>query len=131
MTTQIERFDVTPRMSKIVRHENTIYLCGQTAKGAAAGSIADQTREVLSRVDALLAKAGSDRSRILTAMIFLRNIRDFGGMNEVWEAWIPSGAAPARATVQAHLASEELLVEVTITAAIAYPPGSPNDRRHL
>jgi enamine deaminase RidA (YjgF/YER057c/UK114 family) len=119
MTTQIERIDVTPRMSKIVRHENTIYLCGQTAKGAAAGDIADQTREVLSRVDALLAKAGSERSRILTAMVFLRNIRDFAGMNEVWEAWIPSGAAPARTTVQAHLASEELLVEITITAAIA------------
>ncbi|CAL8481243.1 RidA family protein [Caballeronia sp. S22] len=119
MTTQIERIDVTPRMSKIVRHENIVYLCGQTAKGAAAGDVVHQTHEVLSRVDTLLAKAGSDRSRILTAMIFLRNIRDFAAMNEVWESWVPAGAAPARTTVQAHLASEELLVEVTITATIS------------
>ncbi|SAL18741.1 endoribonuclease L-PSP [Caballeronia sordidicola] len=117
MTTEIERIETNARMSKIVRHEGIVYLCGQTAKGAGAGDIAAQTREVLSRVDALLEKAGTDRSRILTTTIYLRNIRDFAGMNEVWEAWMPNGAAPARSTVQAHLASEELLVEMTVTAA--------------
>jgi enamine deaminase RidA (YjgF/YER057c/UK114 family) len=80
--------------------------------------IAQQTREALSRVDTLLGTAGSDRSRILSALIHLRDIRDFAVMNQVWESWVPAGAAPARTTVQAHLASEELLVEITVTAAV-------------
>lgn len=118
MTTQTERIDVTARMSKIVRHANTVYLCGQTVKGADAHDIAQQTREVLERVDALLIKAGSNRSRILSALVHLRNISDFAAMNEVWESWLPAGDAPARTTVQAHLASEELRVEITIVAAV-------------
>lgn len=119
MTSKIERFEVTPRMSKIVRHAEIVYLCGQTAIGAQTPDIAQQTRETLARVDALLVKAGSDRSRILFALIHLRDIRDFAAMNEVWESWVPDGAAPVRTTVQAHLASEDLLVEVTITGAVA------------
>jgi enamine deaminase RidA (YjgF/YER057c/UK114 family) len=118
MTNQIERFEVTPRMSKIVRHANAVYLCGQTSKGAKVHDITQQTREALSRVDTLLVMAGSDRSLILSALIHLRDIRDFAAMNEVWESWVPAGAAPARTTVQAHLASEELLVEITVTAAV-------------
>lgn len=117
MTTKIERLDVTARMSRIVRHAGIVYLCGQTATGAAAPDVAQQTREALTRVDSLLEKAGSDRSRILSALIHLRDMRDFSAMNEVWESWIPFGMAPARTTVEARLADAELLFEVTITAA--------------
>lgn len=118
---EIERKHTTARMSKIVRHRGVVYLCGQTATGSASssGDITAQTRETLSRVDALLAEAGSDRARILSATIYLRRISDFAEMNLVWEAWLSPGAAPARSTVEARLASEELLFEVTITAAVA------------
>jgi enamine deaminase RidA (YjgF/YER057c/UK114 family) len=119
MTADIERIETTPRMSKIVKHSGTVYLCGQTAVGASPRSIEAQTRETLSRVDALLAKAGTDRTRILTALIHLRDIADFAAMNEVWEAWLPPNTAPARTTVEAKLAAPDLLFEVTITAAIA------------
>jgi enamine deaminase RidA (YjgF/YER057c/UK114 family) len=117
----IERKHGNARMSKIVRHGGLVYLCGQTASGgASAGAdITAQTHETLSRVDALLAEAGSDRKRILSATIYLRDISDFAAMNAVWESWLAPGTAPARTTVQARLASESLLFEVTITAALA------------
>lgn len=114
----IERFDTGARMSKIVRHAGLVYLCGQTAKRA-AGDVAQQTEETLSRVDELLARAGSDRSHLISALIHLRDIADFAAMNRVWEAWLPAGTAPARTTVQAALASPELLVEITVVAAVA------------
>lgn len=107
-------------MSKIVRYSGLIYLCGQTASGSPneSAGIKVQVKEALSRVDALLADAGSNRARILAATLYLRNINDFAAMNEVWEDWIPLGAAPARTTVEARLASESLLFEVTVTAAL-------------
>ncbi|MGE0498662.1 MAG: RidA family protein [Ramlibacter sp.] len=107
-------------MSKIVRHAGIVYLCGQTATGslAARAGIAEQTREVLARVDGLLAEAGSDRSRLLSVLIHLRDMDDFAAMNGVWESWMVPGAAPARTTVQGQLASHELLVEMTVTAAL-------------
>lgn len=117
MSPLIERAGTTPRMSKIVRYAGIVYLCGQTAVGAAIPDIAAQTREALARVDALLTEAGSNRSRILSALIHLKDVTQFSAMNEVWESWLPVDAAPARTTVQASLASPELLFEITITAA--------------
>ena len=116
----IDRLHIGARMSKIVRHAGTVYLCGQTANGgpAAEADVRTQTHEVLSRIDGLLAEAGSDRSRLLTVLIHLRDITDFAAMNEVWESWIVPGTAPARTTVQGHLASDSLLVEMTVTAAL-------------
>jgi enamine deaminase RidA (YjgF/YER057c/UK114 family) len=117
----IKRKHTNARMSKIVRHGDMVYLCGQTASGSLnAGASADitaQTHESLSRVDALLTEAGSDRTRILSATIYLRDISDFAAMNAIWESWVAPGAAPARTTVQARLASESLLFEVTVIAA--------------
>ncbi|MBT0963567.1 RidA family protein [Denitromonas sp. IR12] len=106
-------------MSKIVRHGGLVYLCGQTAGGAEGlEGVTAQTEETLARVDRLLAEAGSDRSRILSALIHLKDMADFAAMNAVWEAWLPADAAPARTTVEAKLASPALLVEVTVVAAV-------------
>lgn len=117
MTTKPERFHTTPRMSKVVKHQGIAYLCGQTSVGTDVSDIGSQTQEALSRVDALLTEAGSDRSNILSALIHLKDMAAFSAMNEVWEAWLPAGAAPARTTVQADLASADLLFEITVTAA--------------
>jgi enamine deaminase RidA (YjgF/YER057c/UK114 family) len=113
----IERRHVGPRMSKIVRYNGLVFLCGQTSSGTTLETIEGQTQTVLRKIDELLAEVGSDRSRLLQAQIHLRDIADFDAMNRVWEAWIPPGAAPARATVQARLASPELRVEITVIAA--------------
>ena len=114
----IERLHSGPRMSKIVRHGGVVYLCGQTASGVERlDDVAAQTSEMLDRVERLLIEAGSDKTRILAATIHLKTMADFAAMNAVWEAWLPQGAAPARTTVEARLASETLLVEITVTAA--------------
>jgi len=113
----IERRHVTARMSKIVRHDGVVYLCGQTSSGTAIADVAGQTREVLARIDALLGEAGTDKSRLLTATVHLKDIGDFAAMNAVWEGWTAEGCAPARTTVQAALASPDLKVEITVTAA--------------
>jgi len=114
----ITRTHSTARMSKIVRHGDLVYLCGQTAGGTDIADMAGQTREVLSRVDALLTEVGSDKSKLLTALIHVRSMNDFAAMNAVWDAWVPAGAAPARTTVQAALATDQLLVEITVVAAV-------------
>lgn len=108
-------------MSKAVEHEGVVYFCGQTAKGSSAHTIQEQTAEVLSRVDAMLEQVGSSRTHLLVVTIHLRSIEDFSAMNEVWEAWLPAGAAPARTTVQALLASATLLVEMSVIAAVEAP----------
>ncbi|TCS50616.1 RidA family protein [Primorskyibacter sedentarius] len=110
----IERIDTGPRMSRIVKHNGVAYLCGQVGDGA---TVAEQTRDCLSRVDALLEKAGSSRSQILQAVIWLADMADFAEMNEVWDAWVPEGDAPARACGEAKLARDVLRVEIIITAA--------------
>lgn len=119
--TDIQRHHTNGRMSKIVCHGGLIYLCGQTAKGSpsANGDIAAQTMEVLTRIDTLLAEAGSDRTRLLTVTIYLRDIADFAGMNAVWEAWLAGqqAGAPARTTIEAAMATESLRVEMTVTAS--------------
>ncbi len=110
----ITRIDTGTRMSKIVKHNGTAYLCGQVGDGA---TVADQTRDCLSRVDALLTKAGSSKEQILQAVIWVADMADFAEMNAVWDAWVPEGFAPARACGEAKLARPELKVEIIVTAA--------------
>lgn len=113
----IERFETVARTSKIVKHNGVIYLCGQVADDATA-DITDQTISMLSKVDALLEKAGSSRENILSATIYLKDISEhFAPMNAVWDSWVPAGHAPARACVQAALARDALLVEISVIAA--------------
>lgn len=113
----IQRIDPGPRMSEASIHNGVVYLAGQVAEDASL-DIEGQTREVLAAVDALLAQAGSDKTRILRAQIFLADIADFAGMNRAWDAWVVPGNAPARATVEARLAKPEWKVEIVVTAAV-------------
>ncbi|HEY9459842.1 MAG TPA: RidA family protein [Paralcaligenes sp.] len=117
MSEPIQRHHTSARMSKIVRHGGLVFLCGQTATRGKSVTIADQTREVLGKIDALLTQAGTDRERILSATLYIKSMNDFAAMNVVWEDWIPPGAAPARTTVEASLAAPELLIEITVIAA--------------
>ena len=112
----ITRVGTTERMSKIVIHGDTVYLCGQVADNSDA-AIGPQTENMLAKVDALLEQAGSGREHILSATVYLRDLKDFAGMNAIWDQWVPQGHAPARACVEARLARPDLLVEVSITAA--------------
>jgi len=114
---QVQRIDVGARMSEMAVHNGAAYLAGQVAVGAAP-TIEAQTQEVLGAIDALLAKAGTDKTRILRAQIFLADIADFPGMNAVWDTWVVAGQTPPRATVQAALAKPEWKVEIVVTAAI-------------
>ncbi|AWY39830.1 RidA family protein [Pseudomonas putida] len=111
----IERQHTNQRMSQIVTHGNTVYLAGQV--GEPQHDIAGQTRDALARVDALLAEAGSSREHLLQTTIWLADMADFAAMNEVWDAWVPAGHAPARACGEAKLADPALLVEVIVCAA--------------
>lgn len=111
----IERLQTGQRMSKIVKHNGTVYLCGQV--GNAEDNVTEQTAECLRRVDALLQEAGSSRDRILQAIVWVADMADFAEMNAVWDAWVPQGHAPARACGEAKLARPELKVEVIVTAA--------------
>jgi enamine deaminase RidA (YjgF/YER057c/UK114 family) len=113
----IHRFDVGARLSEMAVHGNTVYLAGQVAADASQ-DITGQTRQVLAAIDALLARAGSDKSRILMAQIFLPDLADFAAMNAVWESWVSHGHAPPRATAQAKLAKPEWRIEVVVTAAV-------------
>lgn len=110
----IERHDTNQRMSQIVKHNGTVYLAGQVGSG---DSVTAQTQDCLGRVDALLTKAGSSREKILQAVIWLRDMADFAEMNEVWDAWVPDGHAPARACGEARLAADHLKVEIIVVAA--------------
>src|SRR6202165_3925784 len=103
----IQRFDTGPRMSQVVVHGDTIYLAGVVAKTAAGDSVTKQTQEVLSIIDGHLAKAGSDKSKLLSATIYLTDMKTFPEMNAVWDAWVSAGNTPARATVEARLAGAQ------------------------
>jgi enamine deaminase RidA (YjgF/YER057c/UK114 family) len=105
------------RMSKIVIHNDTVYLCGQVAKDS-DDNIKQQTRTMLEKVDDLLKQAGSDREHILSATIYIKDMKYFAEMNEVWDAWVIEGHSPVRACVEARLARAELLVEVSVIAAL-------------
>jgi enamine deaminase RidA (YjgF/YER057c/UK114 family) len=113
----IERMEVGQRMSRIVKHNETVYLCGQVGADANAG-ITEQTQTMLDKVDVLLEQASSDKANILSATIYVRDMKDFAAMNAVWDAWIPEGCAPARACVEARMARAELLVEISVVAAL-------------
>jgi enamine deaminase RidA (YjgF/YER057c/UK114 family) len=114
----ITRHDTNQRLSHAVVYNGTVYLSGQVATDRTL-DVKGQTREVLQKIDELLKKAGSDSSRILYTQIWLKNIaRDFNAMNAVWEDWVTDGHSPARATVQADLATANLLVEIAVTAAV-------------
>ncbi len=107
-----------PRMSQIVVHENTVYLAGQVALEAPGASVADQTRDILQRIDQYLEEAGSDKSKALAATIWLSDMDTFNEMNEVWDAWIDPANLPARACVEARLAAPQFAVEIMVTAAV-------------
>ncbi|OCQ20906.1 hypothetical protein A7985_14015 [Pseudoalteromonas luteoviolacea] len=113
----ITRKHTNQRMSRIVVHNDTIYLCGQVCKDATQG-IKEQTQTMLDKVDGLLAEANSDKYHILSATVYISDMKHFAQMNEVWDAWVPEGHAPARACVEAAMARPELLVEVSVTAAV-------------
>ncbi len=113
----IQRFDVGPRMSEMAVHNGVCYLAGQVAADGKQG-IAGQTTQVLAQIDALLARAGSDKSKILRCEIFISDMADFAAMNTVWEAWVTPGQTPPRATVEALLAQPQWRVEMVVTAAL-------------
>ncbi|WP_296948831.1 RidA family protein [uncultured Massilia sp.] len=115
---QIQRLHVGKRLSETAVHNGTVYLAGQIAEDTTQ-DIGGQTREVLGHVDRLLAEVGSDRSRILSAQIYIASMADFPGMNAVWDEWVVPGHTPPRATVEARLANPACLVEVVIVAAQA------------
>lgn len=113
----IKRIGVGARMSKAVVHGNTVYLAGQVAEAKKGASVGEQTAEILGIIDALLAEAGTDKSRILSANIWLTDIGTFAQMNAEWDKWVSAGNTPARATVEAKLAAPEYKVEIAVIAA--------------
>ncbi len=114
----ITRHHTGPRMSQIVVHGDTVYLAGQVADDRDA-DVETQTQQVLDKIERLLDEAGSSKSQILSAQVWLASIGHFARMNEVWDAWVPEGDAPARACIEARLASPDLLVEIGVIAARA------------
>lgn len=112
----IRRLHPGPRMSEATIHGGVVYLAGQVAEDP-SGDVIAQTRQVLAAIDRLLGEAGSSRSSMLSATIFLADINDFQAMNSVWDTWVPEGATPARATIQALLAAPQYKVEIKIVAA--------------
>ena len=117
MSKEIKRIGVGARMSEGVCYNGIIWLAGQVGKPGE--SVADQTRTCLAEVDRILAEAGTDKTRILSAQIWMADMADFAQMNAVWDAWVPQGNTPARATGEAKLATKDYLVEVIVTAALA------------
>ncbi|MDE2577271.1 MAG: RidA family protein [Hyphomicrobiales bacterium] len=114
----IRRIETGPRMSQAVVHGSTVYLAGQVANKTAGGAVEAQTREILEQIDALLATAGTDKTRILSATIYLVDMTTFAEMNKAWDAWVPQGHTPARATVEAKLAAAPYKVEIAVIAAL-------------
>ena len=112
----IQRQQTKQRMSRVVVHQGTIYLCGQVCADATQG-IEHQTQTMLDKVEQLLLEAGSDLEHMLSATIYIKDMQDFAAMNAVWDSWVPQGHAPARACVQASMARAELLVEISVVAA--------------
>ena len=113
----IKRIQVGPRLSQAVVHGNTVYLAGIVADDAKADA-AEQTRQILKKTDGFLSEAGSNKEKILTAQIWLSEIRYYDAMNSVWDPWIPKGQTPARACIESKLAFPDLKVEIMVTAAI-------------
>ena len=115
----IQRFQTAKRMSQVVVHKGTAYLAGQVAQDKQGASAGDQTKNILDRIDALLAEAGTDKTKLLSATIWLNTMDDFDAMNAVWDAWVPEGCAPARACVESpRLARPVFTVEIGVIAAV-------------
>ena len=113
----IQRFETGPRMSQVVVNGNTVYLAGVVASNAKGESVTRQTQDVLSIIDGHLAKAGTDKSKLLSATIYITDMATFAEMNAVWDKWVSPGNTPARATVEAGLANPDYLVEIMVVAA--------------
>jgi enamine deaminase RidA (YjgF/YER057c/UK114 family) len=113
----IQRFETGPRMSQVVVHGNTVYLAGVVAGKAAGKSVTEQTQDILSIIDGHLAKAGTDKSKLLSATIYITDMKTFPEMNAVWDGWVSAGNTPARATVEAKLAAPQYGVEIMVIAA--------------
>ena len=113
----IQRLHPGSRMSQVVIHGDTVYTAGQVALEAAGGSITDQTRDILARIDSLLAEVGSDKSKLLSATIWISDMANFDEMNEVWDAWVDPENTPGRACVEAKLAAPQFNVEIAVIAA--------------
>ena len=114
---KIERHETGPRMSKAVIHGDTVYLAGIVADSPKGKSMAEQTSNVLSQIDGFLAMAGTDKTKLLSANIWITDMAHFAEMNTVWDAWVSPGNTPARATVEAKLASPDYKVEIMVVAA--------------
>ena len=113
----IQRFDTGPRMSQVVIHGDTVYLAGVVANNAGGESVTKQTQAVLTTIDSHLKKAGSDKSKLLSATIYITDMKNFAEMNTAWDAWVSPGNTPARATVEAKLAGPQYHVEIMVVAA--------------
>ena len=113
----IERQEVGPRMSQIVVHGDTVYLAGVVAQKNGGKGVREQTREILETIDGYLGRAGTDKSKVLQATIWLSDISTFAEMNEIWDAWVSPGNTPARACVEAKLANPKYTVEIRVIAA--------------
>ncbi len=114
----LKRIKVGDRMSQIVIHGNTVYTAGQVALNAPGQSAGEQTKDILANIDALLSEAGTDKSNVITATIWLSDMKDFAAMNEVWDAWVTPGDTPCRACVEAKLAAPQFTVEIMVIAAL-------------
>ncbi|MEP3112350.1 RidA family protein [Nisaea sp.] len=115
----IKRYRTGERMSQVVVHGNTVYTAGQVAQNAPGASVADQTKDILANLDALLAEAGTEKSKLLTATIWLNSMDDFAEMNAVWDGWVVAGSTPCRACVESpKLASPKYTVEIMAIAAL-------------
>ena len=113
----VERQEVGPRMSQIVVHGDTVYLAGIVARDAPGKSVTEQTKNILSIIEGYLKKAGTDKTKLLSANIWITDMGTFGEMNAVWDGWVAPGCTPARATVEAKLASPDYKVEIMVVAA--------------
>jgi enamine deaminase RidA (YjgF/YER057c/UK114 family) len=118
MNPDIKRINTGPRLSDVSIFNKVAYLAGQVPEATIDQGIAEQTAEVLATIDALLAEVGSNKSRILTCQIFLKDITQIAAMNAVWEKWIPAGHTPSRATVQAQMANPKWAIEIVLAAAL-------------
>ena len=114
----LKRLQPGKRMSQGIVRGNAVYLAGQVADKTAGGAVVDQTREILAQIDALLAEAGTDKTKIMMATIYLADISTFAQMNEAWDAWVVEGETPARATVEAKLVAPQYKVEIAVVATM-------------
>jgi len=114
----ITRINAGARMSQAVVHNGIVSTAGQVAHNAAGGTAAEQTQDILQAIDDLLAQAGTDKSKLLTATIWLADMSDFAGLNSVWDEWVSPGATPTRACVESRLAAPQFTVEISVTAAV-------------